>query len=152
MVNRGGKILRWLCLGLLGLVQGLLGADASVMAAGLSEAERVELCRDAEQRYRTIFGRAPSEEPFVVVLMYKDNFCPRDLTVRQGGELRWINVDRRTSHSVWFKEAGKPESDRAFPEDVITMTIDWPPGDYPYLCGPHWEREGMVGRITVTGG
>jgi plastocyanin len=32
------------------------------------------------------------------------------------------------------------------------MTIDLPTGVYSYLCGPHWEKEGMIGRLTVTGG
>jgi plastocyanin len=72
--------------------------------------------------------------------------------VKQGATVRWINVDRRTSHSVWFKEAGRGESERAFPEELVEMTIDLPPGEHPYLCGPHWEREGMVGRLRVTGG
>lgn len=129
----------------------LLAGVSGALATNLSEAERAEVCREAEERYRTAFGKAPREESVAVILMYKDNFCPRDLTVRRGSELRWVNVDRRTSHSVWFKDAGKPESERAFAEEVIRMTVDWPPGEYPYLCGPHWEREGMVGRIMVTG-
>jgi plastocyanin len=83
--------------------------------------------------------------------MYRDTFCPQRVTVKRNTRLRWVNVDKRTSHSVWFKDAGRAESDRAFPEDVVEMIIDWPPGEYPYLCGPHWEREGMVGRLTVIG-
>lgn len=145
--------MRTLNLGLSGaLAAGLFaGAWASAQAVVLTDAERDQLCLEAAERYRQAFGKAPGEEPFKVVLMYKDNFCPRALTVTQGSTLRWVNVDRRTSHSVWFKDAGKPESDRSFPEEFVEMTIDWPPGDYPYLCGPHWEREGMVGRLTVTG-
>ncbi|HEY4775702.1 MAG TPA: plastocyanin/azurin family copper-binding protein [Xanthobacteraceae bacterium] len=133
------------------LVAGLIaGAGATVRAATLTDAERSQICAEATERYRQIFGKAPGEEPFVVVLMYRDNFCPAALTVQQGTTLRWVNVDRRTSHSVWFKEAGRPESERTFPEEFVTMTIDLPPGEYPYLCGPHWEREGMAGRLTVT--
>lgn len=128
----------------------LIGGLASGQTSPAIEAARAEICMEAESRYRQIFGKAPSEEPFAVVLMYRDNFCPRQLSVRRGAKLRWVNVDRRTSHSVWFKEAGRAESERAFPEDVVEMTIDWPPGEYPYLCGPHWEREGMLGRLTVT--
>jgi len=29
------------------------------------------------------------------------------------------------------------------------MTFDLPPGDYSYLCGPHWESHGMIGKVTV---
>ena len=124
-------------------------AAAPAVAATLSEAELAAICAEAEGRYRDVFGRAPGEEPFTVVLMYRSTFCPLHVTVKQGDLLRWINVDRRTSHSVWFKEVGREESDRIFPEEAIDMTVDLPPGDYPYLCGPHWERENMIGRMTV---
>ncbi len=120
-------------------------------AAATTQAERQAICQEAEGRYRDMFGRAPKDEPFTVVLMYRDTFCPQQLTVKRGSRLRWINVDKRTSHSVWFKEAGQAESERKFPEEFVEMTVDWPPGDYPYLCGPHWEKEGMIGRLTVTG-
>ena len=29
------------------------------------------------------------------------------------------------------------------------MVMDFAPGEHTYLCGPHWEHEGMVGRITI---
>jgi plastocyanin len=135
------------------LVAALLAvvAAAPAGAAALTENERAAICAEAENRYREMFGRASKDEPFVVVLMYRDTFCPQRVTVKRNTRLRWVNVDKRTSHSVWFKDAGRAESDRAFPEDVVEMIIDWPPGEYPYLCGPHWEREGMVGRLTVIG-
>ena len=63
--------------------------------------------------------------------------------------MRVINVDKRTSHSVWFKEAGKEESERLFPEEGWSITFGTP-GEYPYVCGPHGEQEGMVGKVTVT--
>jgi len=131
------------------MIAGLF-AGAPLHAATLSEAERNQICAEAAGRYRQIFGKAPGEESFVVILMFRDNFCPREVTVKQGTIVRWVNVDRRTSHSVWFKEAGRPESDRLFPEEFFEMTINLPLGNHPYLCGPHWEREGMIGRLTVT--
>jgi plastocyanin len=135
------------------LVTALLAvmASAPADAAALTESERAAICTEAESRYRDMFGRSPKDEPFAVVLMYRDTFCPQHVTVKRNAHLRWLNVDKRTSHSVWFKDAGRAESDRAFPEEFVEMIIDWPPGDYPYLCGPHWEREGMVGRLTVIG-
>ncbi|MCW8970140.1 MAG: plastocyanin/azurin family copper-binding protein, partial [Rhodospirillales bacterium] len=60
----------------------------------------------------------------------------------------WINVDKRTSHSVWLKEAGKEESTRFFPEESWEIMFD-EPGKYPYLCGPHWDQEKMIGTVTV---
>jgi plastocyanin len=119
--------------------------------APLTETERQAVCAEADERYRSIYGRSPKDEPLAVILMFRDVFCPSHLTVKQGSKLRWVNVDRRTSHSVWFKEADRPESDRIFPEETIDMTVDFPPGDYPYLCGPHWKSEGMIGRLTVIG-
>jgi|GEM_PF-567888 len=138
------------CISFLGLAYAAALGDAQALA--LSEVERAEICASAATRYREIFGHTARDEPFTVVMMFKDNFCPQSITVTQGTKVRWVNVDKRTSHSVWFKEAGKPESDRVFAEEVVDLTIDWPPGEYPYLCGPHWEKEGMVGRLTVTGG
>jgi plastocyanin len=126
-------------------------ALSNAQASALSESERAEICTEAAGRYRDIFGRNAKDEPFVVVMMFKDNFCPSSITVPQGTKVRWVTVDKRTSHSVWFKEAGKPESDRAFAGETVDLIVDWPPGEYPYLCGPHWEKEGMVGRLTVTG-
>jgi plastocyanin len=140
-----------------GYSSSLVAALLSVVAAepagavALTEIERAAICTEAENRYREMFGRVPKDEPFVVVLMYRDTFCPQHVTVKRNTRLRWVNVDKRTSHSVWFKDAGRMESDRAFPEEFVEMIIDWPSGDYPYLCGPHWEREGMVGRLTVIG-
>lgn len=139
---------------------GLIGALALPMAfmaastanaRSLTDAERAQLCAEGEARYNELFGRMPKDEPVRIVLMYKDVFCPLHITVTQGETVRWVNIDKRTSHSVWFKDAGKPESDRLFAQEKVEMTFDFPPGDYPYLCGPHWEREGMVGRVTVKG-
>lgn len=129
------------CTGLAGLPQ----------AQALSEQERAAVCDEAQTRYRELFGKSPQQETARVVLMFKDTFCPSSMTVPQGTTVRWVNVDKRTSHSVWFKEAGRAESDRLFSEETVEITIDWPAGDYPYLCGPHWQNEGMIGRITVTG-
>ena len=81
--------------------------------------------------------------------MYKYNFCPNAVEVKRGTTVRWVNVDRRTSHSVWFKEQGKEESDRMFSEEHLEIKFDVEPGNYPYLCGPHWKDEGMKGGVTV---
>lgn len=121
----------------------------SADAAALTEAEKREICAEAAGRYRQMTGKAPAEEPFVAILMYRDIFCPESLVVKQGTRLRWINVDRRTSHSVWLREAGRAESERVFPEEVVDMVVDLPPGQYPYICGPH-VADGMTGKLTVT--
>lgn len=130
----------------------LLAAVLAVAAArtlAATDEEVAALCREAQARHRQAAGPAETDGKIVAVLMYKDTFCPRRLTVRRGDVVRWTNVDRRTSHSVWFKDAGLPESDRKFPQEHVEMKIELPPGEHRYLCGPHWEREGMIGTLVV---
>ncbi len=117
--------------------------------------EKKQICAKAEKRYQKKYGHPSAEllkQGIHVVKMYKYTFCPPQVTVRQGEKVRWVNVDSRTSHSVWFKEEGKPESDRIFPdpEEKVEMSFDLPAGEYPYLCGPHWQSDGMVGKVIVT--
>lgn len=130
---------------------GLVTANGRASAAPPTEAERAEICAEAEARYREIHGKASKDEAVKIVLMFKDTFCPIAITVSQGDTVRWVNLDKRTSHSVWFRDAGKPESDRLFSGEVVEMKFDFPPGNYPYLCGPHWESAGMIGTVTVKG-
>ncbi len=105
-----------------------------------------EICAEAEQRFAEQGGK---KDPGVVtVLMYKYRFCPPNVTVKAGTTVRWINVDKRTSHSVWLKEAGKEESPRMFNFETYEVPFTTP-GKYPYLCGPHWEQEKMIGHVTV---
>ena len=78
------------------------------------KAEQEKICRKAEARYHELFGKPSKDADAVVVLMYKYTFCPPDLQIKAGSKIRWVNVDKRTSHSVWFKQAGKTESDRVF--------------------------------------
>ena len=124
-------------------------ADSRTADAAPSEAERAKICEEAEARYQKLFGKPSKDEPVTIVKMYKYTFCPTVLKVKQGTTVRWVNVDKRTSHSVWFKEAGKEESDRLFGEENVEMTFDLPAGEYPYLCGPHWEAEDMTGKVIV---
>lgn len=122
----------------------LSGADAA------SDAERAKICEEAEKRYQELFGKPSKDEPVTIVKMYKYTFCPIELKVKQGTTVRWVNVDKRTSHSVWFKDQGKEESDRLFSEENVEIKMDFPPGELDYLCGPHFEKEGMTARITIT--
>jgi plastocyanin len=127
----------------------LLSFTAEAAWAGDDAARVAKICTKAEQRYQDIYGKPSAEAGAVVVKLYKYTFCPQQITVKQGTKVLWINVDKRTSHSVWHKAAGQPESDRFFPEEQVGAVVDFPPGTYDYLCGPHWETEGMVGRMTV---
>ena len=118
-------------------------------ASAVTDEERQKTCAKAEERYQKLFGKSSASEDVTVVMMYKYTFCPPQIEIKRGTTVRWVNVDRRTSHSVWLKEAGRPESDRLFSEEFAEVTFDMPAGDYPYLCGPHWEEDGMIGRVTV---
>ena len=105
-------------------------------------------CPEAEARFVEIYGLPPAEiEGVTVVMMYKYSFCPAQISVPVGTTVRWVNVDKRTSHSVIVP--GEPESPRAFPEETIEFTF-LEAGDQRYLCGPHWESNDMIGMVTVT--
>jgi len=122
----------------------IVGATSPSFAGGESE----KICAEAQKRYDGMdaeYKAKPGETP---ILMYKYNFCPKTMTVKKGTVVRWINVDKRTSHSVWLKEKGDKESERFFPDESWIMIAD-EPGSYPYLCGPHWQQEGMKGTLVV---
>lgn len=127
----------------------LLSAGAALPALAADE-DQTAICAEAEERYVELFGHpSADEEGVTVVTMYKYNFCPREITVPVGTTVRWVNVDKRTSHSVLVKDSGEPESDRAFPEESIEFTF-MTAGPQDYLCGPHWETQNMIGMVTVT--
>lgn len=108
-----------------------------------------EICARAWKRYAKLFPDAKEKPGEVVVLMHKYTFCPTNVTVKPGTTVRWVNVDKRTSHSVWLEQAGEKESPRMFGEEDWSFTFK-ATGKYPYLCGPHWNQEGMYGHVTVS--
>lgn len=132
----------------LAIMAGLDAVHSAAAQAVVTEEQR-ETCAEAETRYRELFSWPSDREPVVVVLMYKHTFCPPQLTVRHGSTVRFVNVDRRTTHSVWFRDQGRSESDRLFSGEMVEMTLDLPPGEHTYLCGPHWQQERMIGTITI---
>lgn len=73
-------------------------------------------------------------------------FQPAELKIKAGTTVKWINNEKRVSHSILFTGPGGFESERIFPGDAWQRTFD-KPGSYPYTCGPHPE---MKGRIEVT--
>jgi len=125
-------------------------AAVEARAGGDADAARAQkICADAEARYQEIYGMRSADADAVIVKLYKYTFCPQQITVKQGTKVLWVNVDKRTSHSVWHKAAGQAESERFFPEEQVGIVIDFPPGTYDYLCGPHWEKENMIGKMAV---
>ncbi len=70
-------------------------------------------------------------------------FDPAEVHIKVGDRVRWVNREKRTSHSVVFTEEGGRESDRMFPDESWERTFV-SPGRYPYSCGPHPEMKGIV--------
>ena len=133
-------------LSLLALLAALALAPQGAAAA---DAETEKICAEAEARYQELYGDMEVPEGVVVIKMYKYTFCPIELEVPAGTTLRWINVDKRTSHSVWFKEQGEEESERFFPDEFVEMTMG-EAGHFDYICGPHGDQEEMRASVTVT--
>jgi plastocyanin len=125
----------------------LATAPAAIAGALEVTAKQQEYCARADKRYKELYPDA-KDDGVVVVKLYKYTFCPPNITVKAGTTVRWVNVDKRTSHSVWLKDAGKAESERFFPEEQWEFPF-MAAGEYPYLCGPHWEQEGMRGYVKV---
>ena len=129
-----------------------LATFAAILALPVAakDENKAAICAEAEERYVELFGEASADaEDVTVVTMYKYHFCPAEIEVPVGTTVRWVNVDKRTSHSVLVKNSGEPESDRAFPEESIEFTF-LVSGSQDYLCGPHWETQNMIGMVTVT--
>lgn len=79
----------------------------------------------------------------VEVRMQGEQFVPAQLSVRAGTTVRWVNAEKRTSHSLIFPEEGTAETDRLFPGESWQRTFDRP-GRYPYVCGPHPSMQGVL--------
>lgn len=79
----------------------------------------------------------------VEVKMQGEKFIPAELRVSAGTTVRWLNAEKRTSHSLVFPQEGNKESERLFPGESWQRTFDQP-GRYPYVCGPHPEMKGVV--------
>lgn len=70
-------------------------------------------------------------------------FLPPEVSIKVGDSVRWINGEKRTSHSVVFPAEGGLESDRMFPEESWQRRFD-KAGRYDYHCGPHPEMKGSI--------
>lgn len=104
----------------------------------------------AKRRAAALFGAlalalphlAAAQTAEVEVLDYK--YQPQELRIKAGTTVKWVNKEKRTSHSViWLGPAGGFESDRFFPGESYERKFD-KPGTYPYTCGPHPEMKGVI--------
>ena len=79
----------------------------------------------------------------VVEVRIRDyRLTPERVVVKVGTTVRWINDEKRASHSVLFP-AEKVESERLLSGDTWQRSFDRA-GVYPYTCEPHPEMKGMV--------
>lgn len=70
-------------------------------------------------------------------------YVPSDVAIKLGDSVRWINHEKRTSHSVVFPAEGGLESERMFPEESWERRFE-KAGRYEYHCGPHPEMKGLI--------
>lgn len=82
-------------------------------------------------------------EQTVEISIEKYTFTPQEINIRVGDTVKWVNREKRTSHSVVFPQEGGRESERLFPEESWQRQFSLP-GQYPYTCGPHPEMKGLV--------
>ncbi|MDK9695317.1 MAG: plastocyanin/azurin family copper-binding protein [Siculibacillus sp.] len=126
----------------------LAAIPAAAQDVRLSAEERATICAEAAQRLKGWLADHPAAPGTVVVATWREVFCPEAITVKAGEKVLFVNVEKRTSHSVWFKTAGRAESPRFFPDESFEQPVDLGEGDHDYVCGPHpWMR----GRIRVEG-
>lgn len=96
-----------------------------------------------------LFGPAALAQPTAAaptvaeVRIKNYQFVPGRLVVNAGTTVRWVNDEKRASHSIWFKAEGLPESDRLFKDETWERRFDMP-GSYPYTCGPHPEMHALI--------
>jgi plastocyanin len=72
----------------------------------------------------------------VEVGIEKYTYTPAEVTIRVGDTVKWINREKRTSHSILFPQEGGRESERLFPDESWQREFTRA-GRYPYTCGPH---------------
>ena len=77
----------------------------------------------------------------VTIQDYK--FQPTEVRIKTGDTVKWVNREKRTSHSVLFPAENGLESERMFPGESWKRTFA-APGSHAYRCGPHEEMKGVV--------
>jgi plastocyanin len=75
-------------------------------------------------------------------------FSPTSITVAKGTSITVKNVSSSTAHTFTVTGQGIDITNQA--GESKNVTIDLPPGTYPFVCTFH-ESQGMKGTLTVTG-
>lgn len=82
-------------------------------------------------------------EQTVEVTIQDYRFSPPEVRIKAGDNVKWINREKRTSHSVLFPAENGLESERLFPDEHWQRTFTRT-GTYSYRCGPHEEMKGLI--------
>ncbi|KAB2923705.1 MAG: plastocyanin [Dechloromonas sp.] len=90
-----------------------------------------------------LFSLAATAQTVVEVRIADYRFDPPAVSIKVGDSVRWINREKRTSHSVQFPDENGLESERLFPDEEYVRRFERP-GRYAYQCGPHPEMKGEV--------
>ncbi len=70
-------------------------------------------------------------------------YFPAEIVIKVGDSVRWVNREKRTSHSVVFPAENGLESERMFPDEFWLRRFE-KAGRYDYHCGPHPEMKGSI--------
>lgn len=90
-----------------------------------------------------LFSLVATAQTVVEVHIVNYHFEPPTVNIKVGDSVRWINGEKRTSHSVVFPDENGLESERLFPDEHWERRFGRP-GRYAYQCGPHPEMKGEV--------
>ena len=82
----------------------------------------------------------------VEVSIKKFKFTPKEITVKVGTAVRWVNNEKRQYHSVWFEASGEEASEYFFPGESYERRFD-KSGTFSYTCEPHPEMLGVVNVV-----
>lgn len=85
-------------------------------------------------------GGALAEAAEQVVSISGYRFSPETVRIRPGDTVRWVNQEKRTSHSVVIDGQ---ESERFFPGESWEKRFEVV-GEFRYHCGPHPEMKGVA--------
>ncbi len=86
---------------------------------------------------------AAYSQTVVDVITQDYRFQPQEVLIETGDSVRWLNKEKRTSHSIVFSDSTGGESERFFPNESWQRRFE-NVGTYPYQCGPHPEMTGVV--------
>ena len=90
-----------------------------------------------------VFSLGVGAQQTVEVKIQDYKFLPAEVRIKAGDTVKWINMEKRTSHSVLFPAENGLESERMFPGESWKRVFA-APGRHEYRCGPHEEMKGVV--------